>query len=185
MNVYNLIHLFIDEQPKYNKEERNKLFRECRPGRPESPEHKELCDFRDSVKIILQTVNENDYQAAFTFMKPPSKNFKKSVFFPSSDTVVGYFGDYRVALIRTDICANVSYCIKDALKTFKEASFIIGVGVCYAFDRDKYKFGDVLVSKKLSDLRTWNFSKDGEVIDQGEIADVVDDLQSLFCRNME
>ncbi len=179
--------LKIDEQPKYDKEEQKKLFRENRPGHPPnqgSPEHKELSEFKDKIKIILQTINENEYQAAVTFMKPPSENFEKSVVFPSAGTVVGYFGKHRVALIQTDVGANIGDYIKDALKTFKEARFIIGVGVGYAFNRDKYKFGDVLVSKKISNLRNWKFNKDGDVINRGEIVDIVNDLQKLFCRNL-
>ena len=184
-NVFEFI--CVDEQPRYDETEQEKLFKKYRPGRPPSKgsaEHKELSKFSEKVEMILQTVNENEYQAAVTFLKPPSDKFKKSIVFPSPGTVLGYFAGHKVALIQTDIGANIGDYIQAAINTFKKAKFVIGVGVGYSFNREKYKFGDVLVSKKISDLRNWKFDKEGGVVNRGEIVDIVDALQSIFCRGL-
>ena len=143
-----------------------------------------MSEFSEEVEIILQVVNENEYQAAVTFLESPSANFPKSVVFPSAGTVLGYFANHKVALIHTDIGANIGDYIQGAINTFKKAKFVVGVGVGYSFDRKKYKLGDVLVSKKISDLRNWKFNKEGEVVNRGEIVDIVDALQNVFCRGL-
>ena len=179
---------YVDEKPTFDEKEQKKLFRAHRPLPPPTPssaEHKELLAFTQEVKIILQTVNENEYQAAVTYLTPPSDKFQKAVVFPSAGTVVGYFGVHRVALIQTDVGSNVGDYVQDAKDTFKNAKYVIGVGVGYAFNRDKYKFGDVLVSEKISDLRNWKIDKDGEVVNRGEIIAVVKDLKLIFCKDLQ
>lgn len=170
--------------PRYSKEEQDKLFREHRPGRPPRPktkEHEELAKFIEDIEVILQVVDEHEYQAAVTFLERPSETFKKSVVFPSAGSAVGFFAERRVALIHTDKGANISEYIEGALGTFKNAKYIVGVGSGYAFDRTKYKFGDVLVSRKIGDLRNWRIERDGNVINRGQLIDAVKRLQELFC----
>ena len=132
-----------------------------------------MSEFSDDIKIILQTVNENEYQAAVTFLEPPSDKFHRAVIFPSAGTVVGYFAGHKVALIQTGVGESASEYIQTAIYTFKNAKFIIGVGACYAFGRTMYKLGDVLVSKNIGDIHR-----------QGGTIPVVDVLNSIFCRDL-
>ncbi len=137
--------------------------------------------------MIIQTVKESEYQAAVINLEKPSPNFERSVTFPSAsglNTVLGCLADHKVAVIHTAAGSDIGDSIEDAIKTFKKAKFIIGVGFGYAFDRTIYKFGDVLVSKKISDLRNWKFDREGKVIDRGERIDVVNTLQDIFCRGL-
>ena len=59
--------------------------------------------FRLSVEVILQTVNENEYQAAITVIEKPRDMFERAVVFPKGGMVVSMFAKKRVALIQTDV----------------------------------------------------------------------------------
>ncbi len=158
-----------------------------KPQRPPKlrPERLDLLKFINKVEIIIQTVNNNEYQAAVTFLEPPSEKFTKSVVFPSAGTVLGNFADHKTALIQTDVGRNAGDYIQDAIDRFPNAKFIIGIGIGYAFNRKKCKFGDVLVSKRIADLTNWKFNDKGEVINQGELLNVVNTLRAVFCRDMK
>lgn len=152
-----------------------------------SEEYEQLQKFCKQVEIILQTVNLNEYQAATTFMEPPSGNFpkaivfSKAVVFPKNGMVVGMIAGKKTALIQTEIGENIDNYIEEAKKTFPKAQFVIGVGVCFAFDRSKYQLGDVLVSEKISDLTNLKFGPEGEIENRGQIVDVVQNLKTFFC----
>ena len=151
------------------------MFKRHKPEYPPlkgTDKHEELSAFINNVHIILHTVNENEYQAAVTFLEPPSKHFKRSVVFPSAGSVVGRFAGHKVALIQTDAGMNSRNYIEDAIEIFKNTKYIYGVGVAYAFDRVKYKLGDVLVSNKICDLRSSKINKKGRFINRGRLIDV-------------
>lgn len=137
------------------------------------------------MEIILQTVNLNEYQAAVTFMEPPSGKFTKAVVFPKNGMVVGMISGKKTALIQTEIGENVDKYVDKAKKIFCNAQFVIGVGVCFAFDKSKYQLGDVLVSDKISDLANLKFDAKGEIINRGQIVDIVHSLQTIFCLTVE
>ena len=76
-------------------------------------EHQHCYLSKFSMEVVLQTVNDNEYQAAITLMRPP---FEKSVVFSTAGTVVGYFGNHKTALIQTDVSGNAGdYIIQDAI----------------------------------------------------------------------
>lgn len=117
-------------------------------------------------------------------MEAPSKEFERAVVFPSAGTVVGMFAEHKAALIQTDAGSNSSEYVQNAIDTFPNARFIIAVGICYAFDSSKFKLGDVLISKQISDLRNLKFNECCEVVNRGEIIDIIDTLKSVFCMDM-
>ena len=117
-------------------------------------------------------------------MKSPLKNSEKAFVFPSAGTVVGMFAEREVALIQTDVGGSCADYIYRALPWFPQVKYIIAVGVCYAFDRKKHKFGDVLVSKKISDVKNMKFDKKGDIVDRGETIQVTNELVSVFCKDL-
>ena len=153
---------------------------EDRPNKG-TEQFKVLSDFCQNVEIILQTVNENEYDAATTFLKPPNDLFEKAVIFPENCMVLGMFGDKRTALIQTRVGKNAGKFIKKAHKKFPRAVYFIGIGVCYAFDKAKHKLGDVIATNKIC---TFDDSAIyGELTeDRGERISVIDELQDTFCR---
>lgn len=118
-----------------------------------------------------------------TQMEPP-ENFPKTVVFPRPGNVIGLFTDKKVALIHTGEGSDCSDYVLDAIKVFPNARFIIGLGVCYAFDNKKNKLGDVLVSKQICDMRNLKFGPNNELIDRGQRVNVVKDLREIFCMDL-
>ena len=184
--IENFVLYYLDEIQRFDVEDQKKMFRKCRPRHP--PErHEDVCkldSFSSEVEIILQTVNENEYQAAVTFIKSPFKKGDNGYVFPSAGTVVGIFAGHKTALIQTDVGGNSADYIYDAISRFPKAKFVIAVGVAFAFDKKKYKFGDVLVSTKISDLKNFKFDKKGGVVNRGEIISVCKTLTSIFCKDL-
>ena len=179
------VHVLGEETPLYKDTElREKFIQDSLPeDRPKKGTDRftVLLDFCQNVEIILQTVNENEYDAATTFLKPPNNLFKKAVIFPENCMVLGMFGDKRTSLIQTRVGENAGKFIEKAHKRFPRAVYFIGVGVCYAFNKDKYKLGDVIVSNKICTF--FDSAMHGELTqDRGERISVIDDLQDTFCR---
>ena len=176
----------LDEKPFFSAEVRAKQYKEHSPlpfPNRDSPEYEELRKFSCITQIILLTTNENEFQAAITELEPPSNNFNHPVTFPTPGIVVGMFGRNKVAVIKTGVGVSATQDIKDAIAKLPNAKFVIGVGVNYAFNPSKYKLGDVLVSKTISDLKN-SFAGNSDLhIDRGEI-EVVRDLQKIFCDDL-
>ena len=162
------------------------LFRDNKPTKPPqkgTEEYTILKTFCDKIKFIIQVVSEKEYRAAVTLMKPPrDTSFKRAVVFPSAGTVIGTFADKNTALIYTGQGSDSRHYIEEAITTFPKAQFVIGMGVGYAFDSEKYKLGDVIVSKQICDLKNFRFSK--KLVDRGQRIDVVKDLSSIFCKDL-
>ena len=130
-------------------------------------------------------MNENEYQAAVTFLKPPSEMFSKAVIFPKACMVVGMFGEKKTALIQTEMGEDASEFIGEAIGTFPNAVYVIGIGVCYSFIESKHKLGDVLVSQQICNLTNFKFDSDGRVENRGETVGIKGDLNRLFCRDLD
>ena len=180
--------MHVGEAPAITKDEQLQRYQAKRPLRPPTTtiEHNQLLLFCKEVEIILQTVDDNEYQAAVIILKPPSDKFERAVVFPSAGTVVGMLADHKTALIQTDQGSNAPEFVEKAIDIFCNATFIIAVGAGYAFDRSKYNPGDVLVSKQIGNLRNLEFAPNGEIIDRaGETIDVVNDLKSVFCMDLK
>ena len=72
------------------------------------------------------------------------------------------------------------------IDTFPNAKLIvIRVGFGYVFDRTKHRLGGVLVSRKISDLKNLKFDSRGEVVNRGQIVDVVNTLTLVFCKSLK
>ena len=146
-----------------------------------TPEHDELKKFSEEVEIIIQTVNNHEYNAATTYMKaPPDRNFTKAVIFPRIGSVVGMFAGKKTALIKTGQGDKARKGIEDALETFPKALCILGIGVCYSSYDSKHHFGDVLVSNQIRISTTPKFAPKS-VEFRGPIIEVNESLSRIFC----
>ena len=104
--------------------------------------------------------------------------------FPRPGTVIGMFADKETAIVQTGEGSDCSDHVQNTIRIFHNARFVIGVGVCYAFDSEKYKLGDVLVSKQICNLRNLRFVRGNNLVDRGERIDVVNDLIRTFCMDL-
>ena len=175
----------IVETPKLEASGGILMYRENKPENPPQTDKKinELKKFCEEVEIILLTINENEYHAAALFMKKPSDSFERAVFYPKPNMVVGMFAMKKTALIQSDVGINSTPFIKEAINFFPNALYVIGVGVCYAFNPN-CKFGDVLVSKQICDLRNAKFKKNGKIENRGQTIDILSDLK-FFCMDLD
>ena len=177
----------VGEVPFNTKDEQKKMYRDNMPeNRPRKEKKQEIAflqEFCQTVEIIIQTVNENEYQAATTFLTAPNEMFSKAVVFPMTSMVVGMFADKKTALIQTDVGENAGIMIAKAIEAFPQAVYVIGIGVCFAFDKTKCQLGDVIVSKQISTFANMAVEL-SRFENQGEIVAVSDELQRIFCRNL-
>ena len=175
------------EVPKFDLQYGEDEYRKKMPQNyPEegTEEYQELKRFSSKVELILLTINEHEYRAAAIYMEKPSDKFDQAVFVPGyGNIVVGMFAKIKTALIQSDVGARSDEFIKDAIDAFPNAHFVIGVGVCYAFDRSKHQLGDVLVSKQICDLADSKFTKSGRIQNRGETIDVSIELKR-FCMDL-
>lgn len=141
-------------------------------------------DFCNEIQFIIQVVNENEYQAAVTLMKPPSNtSFEKAVVYPQPGFMVGMFANKKTALIFTSEGSDCSDYVYDALTDFPKAQFVISIGVGYAFDSTKQKLGDVLVSEQICDLKNLQLGPN-KIVESGQRIDVVEELAEIFCEDL-
>ena len=154
------------------------------PPREGTHEYDELQKHCSQVEIILHTVNDNENLAALTYMKYPSEEGKSNGVqnFPNVGMVVGVFAKKKVVLIQTAPGENCEEMVKRTISYFPSAQYILAVGVCYGFDREKHLLGDVLVSKQISDLKIFKYKEDGTIENRGETKDVADFLSKVFCK---
>lgn len=171
------------------------MFRKHKPSKPPKPgtcEFQCLREWCDKIKFIVLVVNQNEYQAAVTLMRPPksfssevAKSFSSAVVFPTPDKVVGLFGDKEAALIFTDSGFDCHDYVQDAIDSFPNVQFVISIGSGFAFDCTKFKLGDVLVSKQICDLKKLEFDNSNELL-TGDAPRVyiTNTLSSIFCLNL-
>ena len=178
---------YLLDNPKYTDEEEQSLREKNSPAMTplsSTPKHAELIKFSEEVEIILHTVNDHEYNAATTYMEAPlGGQFTKAVIFPRKGSVVGMFAGKKTALIQTEQGNKARKDIENALETFSKATYILGIGVCYSLNDSKHQFGDVLVSKLISD---YNTPRLGTIFEnRGETKEVHESLLCIFCKNLD
>ncbi len=128
--------------------------------------------FCEEVVIILQTVNDDEKWAVLDRLKPPT-NFTLEAGNPLNKTVdlegpnnivLGTFGGYASALIQTKMGKDCRREIEHALDKFPNAMCVLAIGVAFAFDREKCKYGDVLVSTIIKAVGNIKRRQDGKLI---------------------
>ncbi len=148
-----------------------------------------LKNYQNEVEVILHTLNDNEYNAAITYLSAPDikgGSFeKKGIIFPHTGIVLGTFAEKKVALIQTEQGSKSRDDIEKAIKRFPKAMCILGIGVCYAMDDQKYKLGDVLISNKINDFENIKYKADGRIEDRGQAINVIDPLLRVFCKNAD
>ena len=150
-----------DERPRWNEVAQSIDY--CTYRDKNVTNFNEIAEFCKQVDVILLTVSDSEFQAATTFMDPPkTKNIPKVIEnYPEDSMVLGLFAGKKTALVQTPQGSKCRKKVSQVLQSFPRAHCIILVGVCYAFDREKHKLGDVLVSSTITDMI--NFKVDMEI----------------------
>ena len=179
--------MYIVESPYYDKKAQSEHYHDQKPIDPPglgTVKYRKLHTFCKEVDIILHTSHFNDYQAAVTFMKPPTSDFTRSVIFPMNFLVVGIFAGHKAALILDKASNTNDEVVRKAIQQFPNAKFIIAVGSCFAFDGAVHKLGDVVVSEKIGDISNLKLDK-GRIENRGQIVSTASELNAIFCIGVE
>ena len=142
--------------------------------------YEELVQFSADVVLLLLTVTDTEYRAALSVLEPPSRTFPAPVIFPMPNMVAGSIEGWKVVLIKADGGRTVGDYVEGALRRYGSARFVIGVGVCFTFDRDQCKLADVLVSKAIRDNLHTKL-EDNEIKDLGQKINIARELKEIFC----
>ena len=102
--------LYRDKKPKW-------------PPKQGTEEFDTLVKFCNKVELIIQAVNEDEYQAAVTVMSPPSQFFT-TVKFPRRNTVIGMFGKKKTCLLYSNQSLDYSDSVQDTIEDFPNAKFV-------------------------------------------------------------
>ena len=116
------------------------------------------CPFVKDVSVILMTATDTELRAVFGYLKKDNETIydttKRGI-----KSYIGKYGQYHVAVAKSDQGSTDAYaCLRELLDLFKNAQYVISVGVCYGMDPDKkivdekkLFFGDVIVSSDVCD----------------------------------
>lgn len=141
-----------------------------------------LKEFAHDVALILLVTTDNAYQAAITFMEAPTAEFARPVLYPMPGMVVGMFAGKKTALVQGLPGELASKAFMTAAHAYSSAGYAIAVGGCYAFDEERYKLGDVIVSKQLADLQNFAYKNEGDITNHGQT--INSGLMKFLCSNM-
>lgn len=142
-----------------------------------------LEEFASEVVLTLLVASEVEFQAALTFMSPPTPVFSKPAIYPRAGMIAGMFAGKKTALVLAQTGELFSDYIADAMYAFSSSVFMINVGVMHSFI-DDYANGDVIVAEQVADLQNFEYSSDGGIIDHGQTVNTVHKLRSIFCTNL-
>ena len=179
-----------EEVPKYSKDDQEKLYYKNSPipqPKSKSKEDKQkLVDFCKKICLILHVVNENEFEAATTFITDPFGTGGKGRARRFNLThVVGMFAGHEVALVKTRPGVDCREDLQSAIKDLRlnHVQYIIAVGVGYSFEPDKHNLGDVLISKEIFPLE--NYKTEGnKIIPRKGMREMKGDLRHTFCEGI-
>ena len=132
-----------------------------------SKEYALKCQKCNNVRLLLMTVNNNEFYAVLYYMsnKHIGTDFDipKSLTAPNTGTryFVGTFAHIPTALVQHAQGSSESqFVVGEATKWFPNLKAIIAVGVCGTFG----ELGDVIVSSKIAGYMNIKYDKDGKII---------------------
>ncbi len=154
----------------------------------DTDEYELLKNYQNEIKVILHTVNDKEYKAATTYLSAPDiegGSFKNATVSTRINIVLGTFAEKKVALIQTEQGSKIREDITEAIEMFPNAIWILGIGVCYAMDDQKFKLGDVLISNQIHVFENSKSKPDGKIEQRGPTTDIIPRLLKIFCKNTE
>lgn len=130
------------------------------------------CPSVDDVLVILMTATNTELRAVFGYLMKDTQTIYDTTK-NGIKSYIGKYGQYHVAVAKSDQGSTDAYaCLREMLDLFKNARYVISVGVCYGMDPDqkingkKLFFGDVIVSSDVCDSTVLKVKPD-EIIARG------------------
>ena len=102
----------------------------------------ELHSFASQVEIIIHTVNDEEASAVLGVMEKPTSSFSKPVNFDvvPFKFVLGMFGGYKAAQVKTRMGDDCEEVLNEALDKFSNVHAVLAVGIAYAMHREKCRY---------------------------------------------
>ena len=154
-----------------------------------SKEHEAVLAFADSVSVVIQSCNKNEYYAALELMKPPvlgtGPKLERAIQYPGTTMtiVLGSFAGRNTAIAWT---GQGTACESDLCKIlgfFQNTKAILGLGVAYGMDRKAVRVCDVLVAEQIVDYaERLRLQQDG-FYPRRQTLNTKDDLMNIFCKD--
>ena len=132
-----------------------------------------------TVDVVLLTVNEHEFLAAYEILKDPSKSSVEDL----GPVYFGGVGNVEVALVESEMGAYDTLAAqeigKKAVRLIKPKA-IICLGVCFGLLKEKQNLGDLLISRKIQRYLPVRVNKDGTKTPRGDSNLVDSELFKLF-----
>ena len=166
-------------EPLYSDEELEKRFKQAKIPKTSVAyidlSQQQLKIF-DEVEAVIVVVNEKEYWATMSYLKPPNDDSKDILEVHHSvkighdeDSMIFFIGKFGKCMVAVTQVAQG--CGKDAVQKtscFKNLKLVAAVGVAAGFPQNKVKMGDVLVSEKIIDCS--HYKHDEKYILRGAIS---------------
>ena len=148
-------------------------------------EWKEVKEYKDEVKILIQSCNINEYNASLELLKPIATlnavvkfNAEEDIYaFP---IVLGNFADRKCALALTKQGQECRKGITISLNCLPKVEAIIGIGIAFGNSKDRLKYGDVLIGIQITDYGNTKI-EEHQITPRPEVCDVHSKLHNIFC----
>ena len=187
-----IITIFFAEdtsKPRFATDERGGVMKKVNPAvlhvqRTDKTTLKAVQLFARQVVVVLHTCNDSEYWAALERMEPPTaedgSNIRDhAVKCPGTPSVIGWFGGYRAAVVRTEQGNKCRDELTKALtESFPNAQVIIGAGIAYANNRER-RFADVLISDQIENFVQYKIV-DGKITNRGPREQIDPNVQRIF-----
>ena len=144
----------------------------------------EIESYVSKVLVLIHTVKEEELVAVYKYLKPPIDGFKHTIKYYATremSLILGKFGNRDAAVVQTEKSVDCADDIRNALKSLPNVKLIIGVGFAYG-KKGKCKFGDVLVSKFIYDMKSTRLEKEGVRPEGGHACIDMDRVVNVFVR---
>ena len=135
------------------------------------------------VRYVFSIVNNAEFYAATTMITAPDIEDGSDVITSIDDAgvFIGMMGRHPVGLIRHEPGSGCVGAITKGIRNFPNAEYLVAVGVCYGFCREKTKLADVLISNEIIDFGDYKIEKDGSVQCRSDSTTVLPEIKNIFC----
>jgi len=145
--------------------------------------------FANSVSVVIQSCNTNEYYAALELMKPPvlgtDPELETAIRYPGTAMIIvlGTFAGHKAAITWTEQGASCEGPLRATLGFFPNTKAILGLGVAFGMDRNAVRFCDVLVAEQIADYAERPRIQEGGIYPRGQILNTKDGLKNIFCKD--
>lgn len=131
----------------------------------------ETKEIKQSISILIVTVNEWEKKAVLELMEPwPTRKKILQGFLTKHTYNFGKFGNYKAAHVEVEMGTGERHGIQNVLRTAVEElkpKVVLLLGLAFGFDNKKYRFGDVLIARTIQPCEYGKLESSGDTSYRG------------------